>query len=211
MQSASFRVGSTPALLVGVAGLFALMISPPAHPMSPPPAQTWYVRATATGAGTGHDWLNAFTLFESALTAASSGDQIWVAEGTYLTPLNSTTLTHTFYVNKTLRIYGAFKGVELSPDTRQGSAALTVLEGNLGGGAHAEHIVTVNQVAGVGGNPGLILDGFTVQNGKDPASGHGGGGVYCDAADVQLVGCIIRNNSADYGGDFTSPSPADQR
>ncbi|GAB4162922.1 MAG: hypothetical protein Fur005_21980 [Roseiflexaceae bacterium] len=42
----------------------------------------WYVRADATAPGTGTSWA-AFPDLQQALAAASSGQEIWVAAGTY--------------------------------------------------------------------------------------------------------------------------------
>jgi len=46
-------------------------------------AQIIYVKHDATGTNTGNSWENAFTSLQSALGIAVSGDQIWVARGTY--------------------------------------------------------------------------------------------------------------------------------
>ena len=49
-----------------------------------PSAAVWHVNAAATGSNTGQNWSNAYTDLQSALSAAQSGDQIWVAQGMYV-------------------------------------------------------------------------------------------------------------------------------
>ncbi|GAG05797.1 unnamed protein product, partial [marine sediment metagenome] len=58
--------------------LFAVMT------MSGADAATIYVNDDAIGANNGFSWMDAFTELQSALDIATSGDQIWVAAGTYL-------------------------------------------------------------------------------------------------------------------------------
>ena len=46
-------------------------------------AEIVYVDADAPGGGNGMGWATAFDDLQAALAAASAGDEIWVAEGTY--------------------------------------------------------------------------------------------------------------------------------
>ncbi|MEN9611311.1 MAG: hypothetical protein RLZZ628_2125, partial [Bacteroidota bacterium] len=66
-----------------------------------------YVKQDATGANDGTTWANAYTQFESALTAGcyASGAEIWVARGTYniMTALS---------IPQGVKLYGGFAGTE---------------------------------------------------------------------------------------------------
>ena len=187
---------------VGVITFLTAVVARPMSP-SPPPPGTRYVRAGATtGLNNGTSWTNAYLTLEQALSAAVAGDMIWVAEGTYSPPntLNPITGTRTYYVNKSLRIYGAFKGNELSLSSRWGLAENTILEGNIpaSGGNVADHLFTIDTVAGA---PGVLIDGFTIQHGNATAGGGGkGGGIYSLRSDLDITGCILRENIAYFGG-----------
>ena len=71
---------------------------------------------SATGANSGASWTDAYTLLQSALTAATSDEEIWVAAGTYA-PMSDygrgigVAGNHFEMVNGA-RIYGGFAGTE---------------------------------------------------------------------------------------------------
>jgi hypothetical protein len=192
-------------LVLALVGLFALLTSTSARAVSPapmPPPGTQFVRASAVGANNGTSWFDAWVKLEDAITAAPPGAMIWVAEGAY-SPSNTPIPflnTRTYYINKQLQIYGAFKGTELLLASRWGLAENTILEGNIpaSGGNVADHLFTIDTVAGT---PGVLIDGFTIQHGNASATGTlSGGGIYAIHSDVDVTGCILRDNRAMFGG-----------
>src|SRR5512138_1801633 len=68
-----------------------------------------YVRAGATGANNGTSWTNAYKSLQSALAAAASGNQIWVAKGVYKPTLTSNR-SISFVLKDGVAIYGGFAG-----------------------------------------------------------------------------------------------------
>ena len=93
-------------------------------------AATRYVKADAIGSGNGTSWTNAYTLLESALTAATSGDQIWVARATYKPASQSAS----FQMKAGVSIYGGFVGTETLLSQRNSNPFTngTILSGDLG-------------------------------------------------------------------------------
>jgi hypothetical protein len=69
-----------------------------------------------TGANDGSSWANAHQGVDglaTGLTAASAGDQVWVAAGTYL-PTAGGVRTFSFQLKNGVEVYGGFAGFELS-------------------------------------------------------------------------------------------------
>ena len=72
---------------------------------------TIYVKADASGANNGSSWADAYIDLQDALSVAVSGDQIWVASGTYY-PTTGTDQSATFTLANGVSIYGGFDGTE---------------------------------------------------------------------------------------------------
>ena len=123
-------------------------------------AKIIYVDITATGLNNGTSWTNAYTNFQSGITSAVAGDEVWVAKGIYQCPSYSS-----FSMKSGVKIYGGFSNTETLISERNWVNNLTILLGN-------EASVVYN--SNVDAN--AQLDGFTITGG---VSQYGqGGGVY---------------------------------
>jgi hypothetical protein len=174
-------------------------------------AQTHYVKWNATGTNDGSSWANAYTDLQPALAAASSGDEIWVAAGTYK-PTSTTDRTISFNLKNGVAIYGGFAGTEPSRAQRNPQTNLTVLSGDIGaGGNNGDNSYHV--LVGSNTDNSAILDGFTITagNANDVSSLYNsGGGMYIDKGAPRLNGLIFTDNHAGFGGGiYTSDTGAD--
>jgi len=75
-----------------------------------------YADRTATGTANGTSWANADPEVVMAISAARSGDEIWIAKGIYYPDYDAQTHTHTgnrdlrFVIKSGVTIYGGFSG-----------------------------------------------------------------------------------------------------
>src|SRR5436190_301007 len=92
---------------------------------------TYYVKWNANGANDGSSWTNAYTDLQSALSVASSGDEIWVAAGTY-EPTTGTDRIISFTLKNGVAVYGGFEGAETLLTQRNPATNVTTLSGNIG-------------------------------------------------------------------------------
>jgi len=159
----------------------------------------------ATPGGSGGSWDDAYTDLQSALAAAESGSEIWVAEGTY-TPTSAGGLRSLSFNLKTgVDVYGGFEGTESTLEERVWTSHVTVLSGDLNGddtngGDNSDNSYHVVFASGV---TDATLDGFTITAGNaNGASGVNffGGGMYNSSSSPKLTNVTFIGNSADSDG-----------
>lgn len=163
-----------------------------------------YVDAEAWGANNGGSWFDAFNELTIALGVASAGDEVWVAEGTYI-PLG--TRDDSFVIPPGVKLLGGFRGTELDSDQRDPVTYLTILDGDLNGddapgfvnrSDNYRHVVKATSPT-----PGTVLDGFVVRGGYavDTIDGDYGGGLYVWGGSIRVAQCtFIANGAGDLGG-----------
>ena len=155
-----------------------------------------YVNASASGAGTGWTWEDAYTDLKDALNAATPGSEIWVAAGTYRPDGGTDDRAVSFELPGGVAVYGGFAGGETSLDQRDLSADLTILSGDIGiPGDISDNSYHVVRISDAGAT--AVLDGFVITagnaTGTNPADV--GGGLY-NTGDAILRNCTFRSNRA---------------
>lgn len=105
------------------------------------------VKADAPGpVQDGASWETAYRAVPDALSAATAGDEVWVAAGQYIGRIT---------VTAEVGLYGGFAGTETARDERDPAARETVLDS-----AGLGRVVTFP----IGATAATVLDGFTIRN-----------------------------------------------
>ena len=156
------------------------------HSMVASRSDILYVHGTATGAGDGTSWANAYTDLGDALRSTNLFTEVWVATGTYKAGM---VRSSTFLIPPNIAVYGGFSGNEVSRVNRDVSANVTILSGDLGilnnNTDNAFHVVVPSQ--------GSVLDGFTITGGnasENFSDDRGkGAGLWADSASITVSNC----------------------
>jgi hypothetical protein len=143
-----------------------------------------YVDQNATGADDGTSWANAYTSLQTALGAAPSGEEIWIAAGVYTPAEAGGDRNATFALRNGVALYGGFAGHEITRISSDPEANPTVLSGDLNGDDtprilnghngfqnpidNSFHVVTAD-----GTDVTAVLDGVTVTHGYSYLVGGG--------------------------------------
>ncbi len=127
--------------------------------------ETIYVNASASGGNNGQSWTNAFLTLSDALSSASSGDQIWVGEGTYY-PTAGNNRSISFVIPSGVEILGGFPNSgNPTLANRNPQANTTILSGDIDqNGTLANNSYTIIYTKDV--NASTVLDGFTISGGN---------------------------------------------
>ncbi|MBN1338908.1 MAG: hypothetical protein JXA03_06270 [Bacteroidales bacterium] len=168
-----------------------------------------FVNTIASGSNNGSCWYDAFTSLQSALDIVTSGDQIWVAKGTYKPSYNygypGGSRQNHFELQDNLAVYGGFAGTESAIEDRSdfGSGELheTALSGDIGViGDSTDNCYHVILNWNKGNNS--LLDGFTIKQGhaSEGMSTSWGGGLYAENVTFTLQNLTFESNYGFLGG-----------
>ena len=129
-----------------------------------------FVDASATGNNDGTTWTDAYTNLQDGINAGISGDEVWVAAGTYA--------SQTFDMAAGVDLYGGFDGTETLREDRDWEANPTILDGE-----DARRVIN-------GASAGLY--GFTITRGFNTSYG---GGLYVNSCNSVVEDCCFTYNT----------------
>lgn len=152
----------------------------------------------------GSTWATAFLTLQDALTVdgLSSGDEIWVANGTYK-PTSGTSQFATHQLVDGVKVYGGFSGYGQAEEEylyqRDWISYETILSGDIDGDDFLDSENSHAVVTGAG-TASTRLDGFTIKMGYADFNLADGAGMKNMADSPTVANCIFRDNWA-YGDD----------
>jgi len=182
-----------------------------------------FVDIDATGSGDGTTWADAYTNLNDALLAAPAASQVWIAEGTYVTPDSVS-----FFIDKELTVRGGFQGVETEATEADPALHETILSGDFAGNdvtgvydsmtaLDNNRVLFITDTSSVSSKFVVTLDGMTITNGKVAADFPGmtsfvpfaGGGIFSFAR-LDASRLKFTDNRASVGSAITISSATAQ-
>lgn len=172
-------------------------------------AQTTFVKTGGTGAGS--SWVDAAGNLQQVLAQAQTGDEIWVAAGTYFpTACSSCSVPErdlSFDIPTGVKLYGGFSGSETVLSQRDVALNLTTLSGDINGDGtlanNSYHVVTFQNATNQ-----TRIDGFTITAGSADGTTdrQHGAGIFNDGSGMGnsstpiIANCTLVDNEAGGNG-----------
>ncbi|MCE5323012.1 chitobiase/beta-hexosaminidase C-terminal domain-containing protein [bacterium] len=153
-----------------------------------------YVKWDSRGRQDGKTWRTAYRSVITGIASARIGDEVWVAEGTYV--------VQPLALKQEVALYGGFCGNETSRDQRDYNQYFSILDGNM----QRETVL-----ATYGLTESAVLDGFVVTNGigeYDVYGNYHGAGILCWGSPTITHNYIAGNNGEWGGGIYIGPNAA---
>lgn len=163
---------------------------------SPVLGGTWYVDATAPVGGNGLSWSASFPDLQSALSAATPGDVVRVAAGTYFPGPIGSPRSLTFTIPAGVTVLGGLQGRgSATPDVA--SANPSILHGDLGRNDLPNRVNRAENASSVvtSSAHGATIEGFTITAGQTQSGfAAGGSGIRITGGDIRVVDCRFLDN-----------------
>lgn len=157
----------------------------------------------------GTSWATAFpgNLLQSTINASGVGDEVWVAQGTYLTTA-TTNRTISFNMKNGVAIYGSFTGSETMLSQRIiSNGLLSILSAEIGVVGITDN--SYHTISNFGLDNSAVIDGFIISGANDnriaTTTDGLGGGIYNNGSGVgnfcnpTIRNCAMLNNQAVFG------------
>lgn len=171
-------------------------------PEQPEENKIYCVSVNGSDTNNGLSWMSSFATYQKAWDTATTGDQVWISQGTYL-PTYDFGLTDTgchFRMKNGVEFYGGFAGSETLLEQRDLSVYETILSGDLGipNDSTDNSFHVFYHPDGTNLDSTAVLDGFVITKGAarndvDPHR-YGSGIFNWNCKNPVFRNCVIREN-----------------